>query len=191
MSASGIEMVTPTRGDAWILTYTGIPFYPLDPRAVDVDIRDIAHALSNLCRFTGHTRRFYSVAEHSLLVSMFVKQKDALWGLLHDASEAYLCDIPSPLKRTPEFAFYKEAEKRVMACVIEKFGLDPEEPNSVVNADLRMLHTEAIEFMPEHTHWRGREFAYPGGIAFGPGFEPKHTEAAFLRRYEELTGRTS
>src|SRR5271165_7548492 len=86
------------KGD-WIQTYTGRVMYPLDPRPEEINIIDIAHALSNLCRFTGHVRTFYSVAEHSVRVSQHCDPKDALWGLLHDASEAYLADMSRPMKR--------------------------------------------------------------------------------------------
>ena len=77
------------RGD-WIQTYLGIQFWPLDPRPEEVMLFDIAHSLSNMCRFTGHCREFYSVAQHSVIVSQNVPREDAAWGLLHDASEAYM-----------------------------------------------------------------------------------------------------
>src|SRR5271156_4912831 len=81
---------------AWIQTFTGKKFYPFNPKPQDIDIRDIAHALSNICRFTGHTKRFYSVAEHSRNVAKLVPAHMKLQALLHDASEAYLCDIARP-----------------------------------------------------------------------------------------------
>ena len=77
----------------WMQTYTGERFWPLDPRIEDIHIRDISMALGKLCRYGGHTIFFYSVAEHSVLVSEYVPEEYALWGLLHDASEAYLSDI--------------------------------------------------------------------------------------------------
>ncbi|MFN9113590.1 MAG: phosphohydrolase, partial [Bacteroidota bacterium] len=70
----------------WIQTFSGIAFWPLDPKPEHVRIADIAHALSMKCRYNGHTRKFYSVAEHSVLVSRHVPEEDALWALLHDAS---------------------------------------------------------------------------------------------------------
>ncbi len=90
-----------TRKGDYIATYTGKQFYPLDPRPEDVCLEDIAHSLSNLCRFTGHTDtdRFYSVAQHSVICSTIVAPEAALLALLHDAAEAYLGDISRPLKR--------------------------------------------------------------------------------------------
>ena len=82
------------RNGSWLQTYTGIQFWPLDPRPEEIDIQDIAHALSLLCRFNGHCQRFYSVAEHSVHVSTILAPEFGLWGLLHDAAEAYLSDIP-------------------------------------------------------------------------------------------------
>ena len=81
------------KGD-WMQTHSGIQFWPLDPRPEDILIEDIAHALSNQCRFAGHCCFHYSVAQHSVLVSENVPAQDAMWGLLHDAGEAYLVDLP-------------------------------------------------------------------------------------------------
>ena len=82
------------RRGGWIQTYTGRQFWPLDPRIEDIDIHDIAHALSHQCRYSGHCLRFYSVAEHSVLLSHHVAGEHMLWALLHDAWEAYLAAIP-------------------------------------------------------------------------------------------------
>lgn len=106
------------RGD-WIQTYSGRAFYPLAPYPQDVCIEDIAHALSQLCRFGGHCRRFYSVAEHSVLLSRVVVPEFQLWALLHDASEAYLVDVPRPIKK--QLPAYVEAERRVMAAICARF----------------------------------------------------------------------
>ena len=141
-----------------IETRSGIGFWPLEPRAVDINIDDIAHALSQQCRFSGHTREHYSVAEHCVRVADVLEDwgcstEVQLWGLLHDASEAYLVDIPSPLKCLPEFAPYREAEARLMAAVCERFGLPIVEPVEVRAADGVLLATEArdlMAFAPEH-----------------------------------------
>lgn len=82
----------------WIQTYTGKKFFPLHPHQNEYVIEDIAHALSMKCRFAGHCNAFYSVAEHSVKVSRIVAPESQLWGLLHDAAEAYLPDVCQPIK---------------------------------------------------------------------------------------------
>lgn len=134
----------------WIQTYTGRRFYPLDPKVEDIDLADIAHALGNLCRFGGHGGRFYSVAQHSIGVAGIVPKHLALWGLMHDAAEAYLCDIPSPIKKDSRFEEYRKAEQRIMAKVCEKFGMDPYEPPYVKEADIKMFAIESCSLFPHH-----------------------------------------
>src|SRR4051812_33702567 len=108
-----------------IQTYSRRLVNPLTMSVAEVASEDIGHALSNLCRFTGHTARFYSVAEHSLHVWAAVlnlfkgTKRDGLYALLHDASEAYLVDIPRPLKQLPEFAWYRGAEERLKRLIYE------------------------------------------------------------------------
>lgn len=175
----------------WIQTYTGRKLHPLALRVEDVDLRDIAHALGNQCRFAGHTKAFYSVADHCVRVSHVCDPADALWGLLHDASEAYLTDIPRPLKCLPEFAAYREAEVCVMATVCAAFGLPPEQPESVSRADVTLLVTEARDLMaPLHADWHHT----PGnGFAVLPEkiipLTPGGSEWRFLQRARELMGR--
>lgn len=169
----------------WIQLYSGKRFWPLDPRAEDIEIEDIAHALSNICRFTGHVREFYSVAQHSVFVSFRVPEADALWGLLHDASEAYVCDIARPVKRQPELAAYRAAEKRIMDAVCERFGLSKIEPPGVKVADQRALYTEARDLLPvisPEWHW----YAEPYDIRVG-GLSPRIAKSLFLSRFEALT----
>lgn len=134
------------RGD-WIQTFSGLAMFPLDPRPEEIALMDIARALSNTCRFPGHTHTFYSVAEHSVHVSRLVPQEDRAWGLLHDASEAYLCDIARPLKRLPEFSYYRRIERQLQSAIAERFGLDPDQPAAVTAADDLMLAVEASELI--------------------------------------------
>lgn len=82
----------------WIQTFTGKQFWPLTPKAEDVCIEDIAHALAFKCRFGGHCKTFYSVAEHSCRVAEILRPEHQLIGLLHDAAEAYLPDVAAPIK---------------------------------------------------------------------------------------------
>lgn len=126
----------------WIRTYSGRRIKPLHPDPKDIRIEDIAHALSYNNRFTGHTRWAYTVAQHSLIASFFVHREAALWALLHDASEAYLSDIASPIKRRPEFLFYRVIEERLLEVIAEKFGLSKTEPVAVKHVDKRLLCTE-------------------------------------------------
>lgn len=132
----------------WIQTWTGQKVYPLEPDADTIVIEDIAHALSQICRYAGHTERFYSVAEHSVLIAQHLvsPREWKLAALLHDASEAYLGDIPRPLKQLPEFEFYRTAEKRLQAAINEKFGVLSDGVTTAVikGADREMLSHEAL-----------------------------------------------
>jgi len=110
-----------TQLEPWIETYTGKKLYFLEPKPEQIDIEDIATALSNECRFGGHTKSFYSVAEHSILVATICPAPLALVGLLHDASEAYLRDIASPIKQY--LANYKELEEKLMNANISFFKI--------------------------------------------------------------------
>jgi 5'-deoxynucleotidase YfbR-like HD superfamily hydrolase len=104
----------------WIQTYSGIKMHPLSPTEEEISIEDIAHALSNLCRFTGHCNKFYSVAQHSVLVSVYSPRDYAMWGLLHDASEAYLNDIARPIKISDEYNTYRKIEENLMKVIAKK-----------------------------------------------------------------------
>src|ERR1700693_5499467 len=105
------------------------------PNPADIRIEDIAHALSNQCRFGGHAREFYSVTEHCVRVSQHCRPEDALWGLLHDASEAYLSDVPAPLKVLPAFKAYRAAERSLQWTIAARFEGAPEQPASITEAD--------------------------------------------------------
>lgn len=126
-----------------IRTYLWQAFNPLQPDPECILIEDIARSLSNLCRYNGHVREFYSVAEHCYWVSLDVPPQDALWGLLHDASEAYLGDLMSPLKyHTPLGEAYRRIEALVMRAVCIRFNLPFEMPSSVARADHALLQRE-------------------------------------------------
>lgn len=130
---------------SWIETYTGRAFDLLDPRHEQIDITDIAHALANIARFTGHTREFYSVAQHSVHVAELVPEPMRLGALLHDATEAYANDVASPLKRLlPE---YQLIEKRIGSAIARRFGIQEPLGPEVKHADLVMLVTERRDLM--------------------------------------------
>jgi hypothetical protein len=125
----------------WIQTYTGKKFYPLDPRAEEVNINDIAYVLAGEWRFGGHCSPRISVAQHSVMVSEHLPLNLALWGLLHDASEAYVRDLNRPIKqRLPE---YKSIENRIMEVIAEKFNLPWPMPDEIHTPDERVMAGEA------------------------------------------------
>ncbi len=133
------------RGD-WISTYGG-KFFPLDPKEEDINIETIAHALSMLCRFGGHINEFYSVAQHCCLCSEMAPVGYKLEALMHDASEAYLVDIPRPIKgMLPD---YKLLEKSIETVIANKFNLPMPMSPAIKLIDNRMLITEADQLLNE------------------------------------------
>jgi hypothetical protein len=172
------------KGD-WVPTHTGGKFYPLDPRPEEIDIQDIAHSLARTCRFNGHGQSFYSVAQHSCIVSQEVSATNKLWGLLHDAAEAYIGDMVSPVKNLPEFAFYREMENSIMSAVAVAFGLQPDAmPEEVACADLVALRTEARDlglFSPE---WSIGDVE-PFGFSIKP-LNPCRAEILFLNHFHHI-----
>lgn len=179
--------MTKRKGD-WIQTRNGVAFYPFDPRPEEILIEDIAHALSNQCRFSGHVKTFYSVAEHSVHVSRICDPKDALWGLLHDASEAYLQDMARPIKHLPEMEPYRVIEGDLQDRVIARFELPITQPDSVTLADHRMLAREANDLMAPLLPGRERWMVLLDGSephVSVPMF-PEQARLAFMDRYREL-----
>lgn len=170
------------RGD-WMQTWMGGAFYILDPRASEVHIQDIAHALSMLCRYNGHTSKFYSVAEHSVTLSYAVAPGNALAALFHDASEAYLGDMIRPLKRYDDF--YKEVERNLMRVIMNKFHIT-HIPQQVKDYDTRILVDERDALMATPPQpWFANENVRPLGVKI-VGYEPRRARTMFLNRYREL-----
>lgn len=169
----------------WILTFGGTPFNLLNPRVEDISISDIAHALSMQCRFVGHCRRFYSVAEHSVNVSRNVEPMHKAWGLLHDASEAYIADMSKPLKLYSGLGVaYQEIERKLMGAIRERFGLFDEEPEAVKIADGRMLMTEKRDLLADSpVQWDNMGEPYPEPIKC---YTPTEAEILFLRAAVDL-----
>ena len=180
----GETMAEQREGD-WILTRTGIQFWPLDPRVEEIKIEDIAHALAMQCRFSGHCAHHYSVAQHSVIVSANAPAEAALWGLLHDAAEAYLVDLPRPIKRYSELgSIYKTLEARIMRCIAEKFNLGPE-PDCLTLLDDRALMTEKRDIMPgSQKPWKETAEPFPERIE---RLSPEEARGRFLYRFHSLT----
>ena len=131
--------------DPYIETASGKKVYFLNPDPDQIDIRDIALALSRIPRFNGHTRKLMTVAEHCWAGARYIQGEHQLAFLLHDASEAYLCDIPSPVKQfIPD---YKKIENNLQDCIANKFGVDFNS-NVVKYYDLASLSNEAWHLLP-------------------------------------------
>lgn len=172
----------------WIQTFSGKKFFPLEPKIEDICIEDIAHSLANQCRFVGHCKEFYSVAQHSVLMADIYFPFDpslAIYALLHDASEAYLSDIPRPLKHLSAFNFYKEAEKRLEALIYERFRLSTVEPPQLKTADKEILCEEAGKFMlPLHPDFEDRKSR--GLLSKVRGWLPNDAKYFYLRYFYYL-----
>jgi uncharacterized protein len=176
----------------FIETFTGTAFRPTHPDINDIWIEDIAHALSNQCRFSGHVRDFYSVAEHSLRVSWALEdwgedEDVQLWGLLHDASEAYLVDLPTPIKHSELGLQYRTAEAALMRLICQRFLLAVAEPTAVRVADGVLLATEVRDLMPNRKENWSLLMLRPLEPRITP-LPPKTAEALFLARFRELDG---
>jgi len=171
------------KGD-WCQTYLGKKFYPLDPRPEDFYIEDIAHALSNLCRFGGHSSEFYTVAQHSVIISDLCSPQNALWGLLHDGMEAYLVDIPRPVKRClPD---YIECEQLVMENMAKAFNLPMPMPKEVKNLDTYLLTVERDLLMKTELDWGLVYDDLKLDIKIEKFWSPEEAKTEFLNRYISL-----
>jgi len=169
-----------------ITTLSGQWFDILKPEEYQYDIEEIATSLSNQCRYTGHVNRFYSVAEHSVLVSRLVPERLRLTALLHDASEAYVGDVASPLKKLlPE---YQRIEETVQKAIANFYDLEYPFPEEVHLADKRM-------------YWQERQSVADNGIkdaiwhqelratrkAEATGMSPKMARRMFIQTYKDIT----
>lgn len=169
---------------SWILTHSGKHFDLIDPQPDMVDALDIAHALSFACRYAGHCDYFYSVAQHSVLVSEIVPPELALEGLLHDAAEAYIGDVTRPLKLLlPD---YRAIEHRVDQAIRAAFDLPGLPSREVKEADCILLATERRDLMPKDaTEWpvlNGIKPLNKGIHALNPG----HAKSIFLERLVQI-----
>jgi hypothetical protein len=194
MTTSGTEsLLAPQIEGCTILVASGHYVNPMALRADDVRIEDIAHALGNQCRYSGHTREFYSVAQHSVLVAGLLEKAEepreiVLYGLLHDAAEAYLVDLPRPLKRDSALGeAYQAAEERCLRAVMCHFGLHRPEPRCVREADLTLLATERRDLMPGDDVWAVIADVEPLPYIIAP-WSPWLARARFLSEWGRLSG---
>lgn len=180
----------------WITTHSGTRFSLLKARAEHVLLEDIAHSLSMQCRYNGHTPRFYSVAEHSVLVAEWVERRTrnkqlALEALMHDASKAYLCSVPPPFK--PLLTNYRELEVRVEKLVARRFNLAYPWHEYAKEADKRIVLNEYAElFEPTQgpCDWEPFRGVEPLDECFLVLFDPTDARDAFLHTFNRLGGTT-
>lgn len=189
-----------------IQTYTNKYFDLYDIKNESINIEDIAHALSMICRYGGHCNEFYSVAEHSVRMSNEVAPEFALYALLHDGAEAYLGDIPSPFKRfyriedyssyvtclhcdkplvDPKTTRFDDVENVIISCIMSKHDLEMPIPREVHIADKRMLFTEIRDLMKSPSSLDIENVMLPYEEKIIP-WSPKTAELLFLDRYKEL-----
>lgn len=171
------------RGD-FMQTFSARQFWPLDARQDEVHIEDIAHSLSLQCRYAGHCKQFYSVAEHSVLIANWIwwhsSPADALVGLMHDATEAYLVDMPRPVKRSlPDYQRHEAALWKVIAA---RFRLPEVMPAVVHEADNRIIADELVNMRPMAWHAKHDD---PLGVEL-LFWSPAEAEDAFLKTFVEL-----
>jgi len=171
-------------------TVTGRLFDFMNPDPNDICLEDIANGLAFQCRYNGQTKFHLSVAQHSVMVSLWCNAADALWGLFHDAGEAYLGDMVSPVKKNLHMEAFIEAEHRVMNAVALRFGLSWPQPWSVSMADRLLVHLEKRDVM----NFDGDRFGYTheqwdlsllGDVSIKP-IQPMEAKALFLARAAEL-----
>lgn len=176
--------MTNNRSGKWLETYTGKHFFPLDPQPEDFNLTDIAHALSHMGRFNGHSQYHYSVAQHCCLLHDAIPQYKS-HALFHDASEAYICDIPSPLK--PHLENYKEIEYKIQSMIYRTFGLSDVEPDLVKEYDRRILLNEKLALFPQsNDDWT--HYGPPLDVVIEP-WSHEHAKREYIKRgklYVEL-----
>jgi hypothetical protein len=191
--------VSTSSGDAppaagpYLQTVSGRWVNPFDPDPGQFDAGDIARALANQCRFGGHSRVFYSVAQHSVIVSRVVEERggdveDVFAALMHDAGEAYLGDMPHPLKhRSALGAAFRDAEARLEEAIRERFKIKANVPE-IKAVDRALLATERRAFSAETWHWPELEGVDPLDLELIP-WTPDRAAEEFAKRYAELEAR--
>jgi uncharacterized protein len=174
----------------YLQTVSGRWVNPFEPDPDQLDIGDIARALANLCRFGGHSRVFYSVAQHSVIVSELVEQRggdadDAFAALMHDATEAYLGDMPHPLKhRSALGEAFRAAEGDLERAIRARFRIKPDVAE-IKRADRALLATERRTFSADSWHWPELEGVEPLDLVL-TAWSPDEAARAFERRYAQL-----
>lgn len=184
----------PDRKGGSIQTSTGTIFYPLDPRLEDIELEDIAHGLSHKARFTGHTRKLYVTAEHSCRVAIDLCARgrslmEQYVGLHHDDTDAYLPDVPTPLKILPEFKWFRDLEHHLQDMCFKKFGCVVEDYSVIKNSDIVLLLTEKRDLMPKKNgNWKHKytQEAIPAPYFIEP-WSPEEAKRNYLNLHHALS----
>ena len=193
MTYDGDMAAAPPAPGPYLQTVSGRWVNPFDPDPEQLDPGDIARALANQCRFGGHSHAFYSVAQHSVIVSRLVEERggdaeDVFAALMHDASEAYLGDMPHPLKhRSPLGAAFKQAEQHLEDAIRARFGIRADVPE-IKRADRALLATERRAFSAESWHWPELEGVEPLDLEL-EAWSPDRAAEEFGARFAELAAR--
>lgn len=173
--------------DCWISLLSGATFNYNKPEESNVTIDDIASAVSNICRFSGHLPRFYSVAQHLVNTSRIVPPEHAFTALMHDTAEAFTNDLPTPLKWA--FPIFKELETNIEAAMSAKFGFQFPYPKLIKEADTNMLILEKLYVKEDTSVWpnyEGIEVDHLVPLVSLESWQPRRAKREFLERYEEL-----
>lgn len=172
--------------DDWIQTYSGVKFYFKNPKSEDILLEDIAHVLSMIPRYGGHSKRFLSVAEHSVHMSrQFDDKQLALAALFHDAAETYIGDVVTPLKRM--LPFYKIVEERILGAIALRFGFawNKNVRSTVKEIDKRMFVTEVLQLAKFEclSKWYGNYSPLDVTCQF---WDHESAKTRFIERFREL-----
>jgi len=173
----------------WIETHTGRQFWPACPREGSFTIFDIAHALAQKCRYGGHTKSFYSVAEHCTTLALYARHMGLpvevqFQFLMHDGNEAYLPDIARPIKH-----FFPELivmEKTLDAMIHDWLGLPLEHPEIVKQYDSRIVRDERRQVLFPSGHQWQTDYLDPLGVTLH-GYQPREAETRFLQAFQFIS----
>jgi 5'-deoxynucleotidase YfbR-like HD superfamily hydrolase len=179
--------INPTEDNMWISLLSGGKFNYTRPEDSEVEIEDIASALSNVCRFSGHLPCFYSVAQHLVNTSRIVPPEFAFTALMHDTAEAFTNDLPTPLKWT--LPVFKELEVKIESAMANRFGFQYPYPEQVKLADTQMLLLEKNYVKLDNAEWtyyNDIEFEHLVDRVDLKGWQPVRAKREFMERFEEL-----
>jgi 5'-deoxynucleotidase YfbR-like HD superfamily hydrolase len=188
---SGRFLPSTDKDEQWISLLSGAKFNYNKPEESDVTIEDIASALSNVCRFSGHLPRFYSVAQHLVNTSRIVSPPNRFTALMHDTAEAFTNDLPTPLKWA--LPIFKELEVSIESAMGKKFGFEYPYPQEVKDADTTMLMLEKYYVKGDDSVWPNYEKydkfyvePYRHLVEIEHSWQPVRAKREFLERFYEL-----